>query len=390
MGTVDVERYTGSCLIATAIRPSKSASHKQQHARTESPQMGGEVASTTGGAHPVGLPGNDPRNWAGAPLLSMAASIRKSSGGGGGPAGSKAQLGHKHWHHHNHHPHVYLPALPAYPVHHHHQMSHLQGAPLIRVPRHPFQQPNKKPAQMRRPFVPPLPVPQPSCPPPVPNSVKQASVVSSSVVILPDSSSSSSGSDTCSVTSDEGLASGGSESSLPRIIKPRRRKKTAHHHQRPVSCITAIHDDLDVDPLTELFKSSISITGIDSTSNNSRDVTIPPPPPLSWPVQQEDDIWCSSSASQSSWNSLSPTWSSSSSSPSSSASCWPDAKVIRRPTPGALSSIAAGAGMGSSSQSAGPGLQVSSQLIASPFNGHRDIEIRFFSPPPSLYIPTSK
>ncbi len=384
MGTVDVERYTGSCLIATAIRPSKSASHKQQQARTESPQTGGEVAS----AHPVGLPGNDPRNWAGAPLLSMAASIRKSSGGGGGPTGPRAQLGHKHWHHHNHHPHVYLPALPTYPVHHHHQMSHLQGAPLIRVPRHPFQQPNKKPAQMRRPFVPPLPVPQPSCPPPVPNSVKQASVVSSSVVILPDSSSSSSGSDTCSVTSDEGLASGGSESSLPRIIKPRRRKKTAHHHQRPVSCITAIHDDQDVDPLAELFKSSISITGSDSSSTISRDdVTVPPPPPLSWPVQQEDDIWCSSSASQSSWNSLSPTWSSSSSSPSSSASCWPDAKVIRRPTPGALSSIAVGAGS-SSSQSAG--LQVSSQLIASPFNGHRDIEIRFFSPPPSLYIPTSK
>lgn len=392
MGTVDVERYTGSCLITTAVRP-KSKHRSVNASAVNSSSPSGSVTSEQqmpGDAVPVVvvppgspglpatavLPGNDPRNWAGAPLLSMAASIRKTGNSKHHqqqPLGGKHQQnwGHHHQQHHHHGP-VYLPAG--------FHASHLQGAPLIRVPRQPYQG-HKKQQASRRPYVsgPVTSVPALTPPPPPlvsPHQMQPAkapTVVVSEVADHLDSASSLASSDSCSVTSDEGLASGGSESSLPRIIKPRRRKKTHHHNGNGGSSSKAplyhepLMSDLDAllsnggDPLADLFRSCVDVR--DSAAAESSTA----PAPLSWPAQE--DIWGSSS-----WHSLSPTWSSSG---SSSASYWPDHRVIRRPTASAGSTLASSTEMASASPFAG--LQVSSQLIASPFNGHRDIEIRFFS-----------
>lgn len=374
MGTVDVERYTGPCLITTAVRPKPK------------PRPGDCVSESIDKHvhHHHPLPLNDPRNWAGAPLLSMAASIRKPKTGGV----------NKSWHPP---PPVYLPApmmhpstsLDVYAPH----TSHLQGAPLIRVPR---QQPMV--FQHKKNIIPPVVTKRPPfvTPPPMPLPIPSVVEMTSPETV--DSSSSSSGcpsSDTCSVTSDEGLASGGSESSLPRIIKPRRRrKKETQRANKPLSSVESSSalselDDLlsnQGDPLAELFRHSLatnpaSPNGGSSTTTDSSSTTGDAPscltPPY-WPgSQSEEDIWSSSC-----WHSLSPVWSPSGSSDMSSptstkSSCWPDQRVIRRPSienPNFMPDQPTDSLLHS-----GPFLQVSSQLIASPFNGHRDIEIRFFS-----------
>lgn len=292
MGTVDVERYTGPCLITTAVRPKAKNKSADPDAR---------------------LPANDPRNWAGAPLLSMAASIRKP------------KSGQKNWP-----PPVFLPTVihSGVPDHLTAAASHLQGAPLIRVPRYQ----NKKNA--RRPFV---------TNPPTQTTQR------------PEAPSS----DSCSVTSDEGLASGGSDTSLPRSVKPKRRnKKMPKEHGKKNLDL----DDLIAnqgDRLAELLRNSLS----EPPPNESA------PPPL-W-TSTEEVIWSSSSSSSGCWTS--PVWSAGHS-PSSS---WPDKRVIRRPEGSSPSSDS------NSWNWDGNQLQVSSQLIASPFNGHRDIEIRFFSAGPT-------
>lgn len=310
MGTVDVERYTGPCLITTAVRPKPkprpSVANNDSSSALTSSSNGADcdnkhVSSGAGGGggsnggpishhhqhHYPQLPINDPRNWAGAPLLSMAASIRKTKNGGGnngagcGGGGGGGGGVNKNWHP----PPVYLPApimhpataMEGYAPH----SSHLQGAPLIRVPRQQQQQQQQQsfhkknnnmpvvvhgPSSMaavsaRRPLVyhqPTMLTPTPVTPPsplPVAALLGQQSTGLQSTVVTPmemtsengDAGSSSgcpsSSSDTCSVTSDEGLASGGSDSSLPRIIKPRKRRKKPgqesssllfhhHHHQR--------------------------------------------------------------------------------------------------------------------------------------------------------------
>lgn len=394
MGTVDVERYTGPCLITTAVRP-KAVSNKIRPTQNEAGDRTPPPPPTTTAAvvMPVVLQGNNDamRNWAGAPLLSMAASIRKC----GGPGKSQQ----KSWLPPTQPPpppSVYLPAYAA----------HLQGAPLIRVPRHSYQptqkraqqqhqqQPPLPPAHLRRPYVPPPPPLKP--PTPLPASLaREAQSPSSCSSSSSSSASSTSSSDTCSVTSDEGLASGGSESSLPRIIKPRRRKKHPHQQttiSRPSVCKSRNEPDLSDldallsdqgDPLAELFRASASI----ACSTTETTIGVVGPSPICWPAQQEDDIWGSSP----SWHSLSPTWSSSSG--SSSVSSWPvdqQQSIIRQPVgpppPFSLHSVPPPLQTSpppppSSGLIAEPaaGLQVSSQLIASPFNGHRDIEIRFFS-----------
>lgn len=301
MGTVDVERYTGPCLITTAVRPkSKSKTNAAMS----------EPASEV--RHPIAA--NDPRNWAGAPLLSMAASIRKPKNG------------QKSWP-----PPVFLPTVihAGVPDHLTAAASHLQGAPLIRVPRYRNKNGNKV---RRAPFV----ASPPAQSAPAPSS------------------------DSCSVTSDEGLASAGSDSSLPRLTKPKRRNKKTQKEQSR----TAKNVDLDDlianqgDRLAEMLRNSMS----EMPSGQSTT-----PPPL-WST--EEDIW--SSGSSGCWTS--PVWSSGHS-PASSTASWPleDKRVIRRPE-GSPSS-----GSSHSWNWDGNQLQVSSQLIASPFNGHRDIEIRFFS-----------
>lgn len=355
---------------------------------------------------------NDPRNWAGAPLLSMAASIRKTKSGGM----------NKSWHP----PPVYLPA-PMHPVPMHPatsmegyapHTSHLQGAPLIRVPR---QQPmsfhkknlsvvhgpsvvSRRPPYLNSSMTPTSLAPTPS-PLPIPSAPEMTSVENGDG----GSSSGCPSSDTCSVTSDEGLASGGSESSLPRIIKPRRRRKKGGQESQRIKGPTVSEssstlselDDLlsnQGDSLAELFRHSLANPSSTATSTTDSSTADNAPscmtPPL-WPGQSsgEDDIWSSGC-----WHSLSPVWSTSGSSgPSpSSASYWPDQRVIRRPDRAIQSSSSSSSTSSVTNilesayipeqvndsqlhHESGHYLQVSSQLIASPFNGHRDIEIRFFS-----------
>lgn len=326
MGTVDVDRFTGSCLITTAVRPKSKSKTSATMSDPSSP-----------------LAANDPRNWAGAPLLSMAASIRKPKNG------------QKTWP-----PPVFLPTVihAGVPDHLTAAASHLQGAPLIRVPRYP----NKKTGR-RAPFV--------ANPP----------AQSASVGVRTDAPSSS---DSCSVTSDEGLASGGSDTSLPRLVKPKRRNKKAAKDQTLGAKVTKSSacelDDLIAnqgDRLAELLRNSLNEPAAVQSTTAS-------PPPL-W-TSNEDDIWSSSPGGC--WTS--PVWSTGHS-PSSS---WPleDKRVIRRPEG---SAVIGDANVRADSWNwDGNQLQVSSQLIASPFNGHRDIEIRFFSsssppPPPSSSSPSS-
>ena len=515
MGTVDVERYTGPCLITTAVRPKpKPRPGVANDSSTSSNSNGGldcdnkhvsSSSSSNGGLHHhhhyPQLPINDPRNWAGAPLLSMAASIRKTKNGGGGNNIGVGGCGggggvNKNWHP----PPVYLPApmmhpatsMEGYAPH----SSHLQGAPLIRVPRQQQQQQqsfHKKNNNMpvvvhgptiavsaRRPLVyhhPTMPPTTTTPPSPLPAALMQSTLSTVTPIEMTSengdagSSCPSSSSDTCRVTSDEGLASGGSDSSLPRIIKPRKRRKKPgqeslllhHHHQRVAkglvnggisqdltgsSTLSELDDLLSNqgDSLAELFrhtslsanssiKTSSSSSSSSSSSTSSSAVTsssdnciLPSAqsPPL-WPGQScgEEDIWSSGC-----WHSLSPVWSpsgSSSGNPSpSSSSCWPDQRVIRRPDRQRMSQFQQPpppvsyldlpssflSGMPELMQQQhkqqpdhlyeekhrhsllgndlqlhlespppplGHYLQVSSQLIASPFNGHRDIEIRFFS-----------
>jgi len=243
MGTVDVERYTGSCLFTNAVRP------KPKRGATDE----------------LKLSKNDPRNWAGAPLVSMAASIRKG-------AKSKNCVGSNvNWH-----PSVYL-----------------QGAPLIRVPR--------TNAAAHLPMVPHPP--RPVGPIPALDGLEGSSSISS---------------DSCSVSSEEGLASGGSETCLPRIIKPRKRRKKERklaflQQQQQQSTLAAGVDLLanQGDPLAQLFHSA----SLDPAPLAPVDCMTPPP---LWPGL-DDDIW------NSAWHparpsSLSPSWSSG----SSRSSYWPD------------------------------------------------------------------
>ena len=80
---MDVERYTGSCLISTALRPKAKLVQQQQQQRGV--DVGGASAA---GAGAYGH--SDARNWAGVPLVSMAASIRKGGAGGGTGKGGGA------------------------------------------------------------------------------------------------------------------------------------------------------------------------------------------------------------------------------------------------------------------------------------------------------------
>lgn len=410
MGTVDVERYTGPCLITTAVRP-KPKPRPGVNSNLDSVTVtDSDKHVSSGHLHhqQQQLPMNDPRNWAGAPLLSMAASIRKTKSGGM----------NKSWHP----PPVYLPApmhpMECYTPH----TSHLQGAPLIRVPR---QQPmsfhkknlsvpvvhgpsvvSRRPPYLNSSMTPTSLAPTHPIATPSPLAIPSVAEMTSLENGDGGSSSGCPSSDTCSVTSDEGLASGGSESSLPRIIKPRkRRKKGGQESQRikgpTVSESSSTLSELDDllsnqgDSLAELFRHSLanpsSTTAATSTTDSSTADTTPScmNPPL-WPGQSsgEDDIWSSGC-----WHSLSPVWSTSGSNgPSpSSASYWPDQRVIRRPDRAIQSSSVTNIlespyipEQVNDSQltlhhESGHYLQVSSQLIASPFNGHRDIEIRFFS-----------
>ena len=410
MGTVDVERYTGPCLITTAVRPKPKP--RPGVSAESMPDCDKHVSS---GLHHQQqqqhhqLPMNDPRNWAGAPLLSMAATIRKTKTGGM----------NKSWHP----PPVYLPApmmhpatsMDGYAAH----TSHLQGAPLIRVPRQqqPLSSFHKKNLSVHGPAVvsrrgPPCYLAPTTSMPPTPSPLPLPSAPEMTSAETGDASSSSGcpSSDTCSVTSDEGLASGGSESSLPRIIKPRKRRKKGQESQRTKgltgsessSALSELDDLLSNqgDSLAELFRHTLSTnppstTSSSSTADSSAETPNCLTPPL-WPGQSagEEDIWSSGC-----WHSMSPVWSPSGSSgpspSSSSSSCWPDQRVIRRPDrvyqrpyvnvmteppPPFLAEPM----MPNDSQllhhgESGHFLQVSSQLIASPFNGHRDIEIRFFS-----------
>jgi len=304
MGTVDVERYTGSCLFTSAVRPK--------------PKRGAATAATDESK----LSKNDPRNWAGAPLVSMAASIRK------GAKSRNCAGSNVNWY-----PSVYL-----------------QGAPLIRVPR--TSAPAPPPAV-------PHP-PRPLAPIPTLDGLDGSSGISS---------------DSCSVTSDEGLASGGSETCLPRIIKPRKRRKKERklaflqqqqqqqQQQQPQqqSIATSGVDLLanQGDPLAQLFHSAT----LDPAPLTSLDCMTPPP---LWPGL-DDDIW------NSAWyparpSSLSPSWSSGS---SSRSSYWPD--------PAGSGSASYDANPVACEPLASSGcLEVSSQIMTSPY-GHRDIEIRFFS-----------
>ena len=177
MGTVDVERYTGPCLISTAVRG------KAKRLTTES----------GAGSENVMAP-NDPRNWAGVPLVSMAASIRKN------PRPKKDASRNQHWRPAFQPPEAFAP-LPCNP-------HSLQGAPLIRVPRPPGDR--KNPVPRRNPTPQAFAVNPPTIPPPLEAMTGGSCGVSSS--------------DCSSVTSDEASA-GSSESSLPRIIKPRKRRK---------------------------------------------------------------------------------------------------------------------------------------------------------------------
>ena len=446
MGTVDVDRYTGSCLITTAVRP-KPKSQQQQQTQCKAVQD----AQLATGVGPSSLPldsaaasvGNktatmmmtqDPRNWAGAPLLSMAASIRKTKQNGPnagvhpGTSVSKSWHPHHPHHHQQHHLHspVYLPAAILHHPHHQHPTeafaaSHLQGAPLIRLPRQQYKQQqqqqqvfqlNKRPAVLiqaqqlphqhqqrppgvRRPFALPIISPPPTGVIVAPRSSEDSRSAASSPSSTTSSSGGSSISDTCSITSDEGLASGGSESSLPRIIKSRRRHKkkkqqlqpqskssttttpptTKQQQQSHESCALA-----ELDQLTELFRSCASLSTTTTPSTPQQPSPLCFTPPL-WP--QQGDIWSSppSCTSTSSITSAS----------SSSSSCWPDQRVIRRPNrafinTNALAEVSHSPDLHDQEQYqqhqqavSAQQLHVSSQLIASPFNGHRDIEIRFFS-----------
>lgn len=428
MGTVDVERYTGPCLITTAVRPKpkpRPGVNVDSSNINESVDPTKHVSSGHHHHHHHQLPVNDPRNWAGAPLLSMAASIRKTKSGASG-AGASGGL-NKSWHP----PPVYLPApmmhpatsMEGYAPH----TSHLQGAPLIRVPRHQSMStfhkknvsvhgPSSSVASRRPPYLNASSM-TPTCLAPTPSPLPIPSVTEMTSVENVDGGSSSGcpSSDTCSVTSDEGLASAGSESSLPRIIKPRRRRKKNQESLRTKGLTTSESssalselDDLlsnQGDPLAELFRHSLINPSTSSCSMSSAGLTTDKLTAETslWPERSsgEDDIWSSNC-----WHSLSPVWSPSGSSggpsPSSSASYWPDQRVIRRPdrtfqsysTSSSVSSTSTATAQLESTyfpeqvndsqlhhavQSGQHYLQVSSQLIASPFNGHRDIEIRFFS-----------
>lgn len=454
MGTVDVERYTGPCLITTAVRPkpkSRPSANDSTPNDTSLDKQHGPAATTHHHQHQHPLPINDPRNWAGAPLLSMSATIRKSKPG----------AMNKNWHP----PPVYLPVAPmmhpaapmdAFASH----TSHLQGAPLIRVPRHqtmPFHKKNlslssahvpsvasrrhhhlHQQQQQQHHYVSPSLTPIVVCTPPsslvhsIPSGPEMTSGGGNGGGEIGDGGSSSSGcpssSDTCSVTSDEGLASGGSESSLPRIIKPRRRRKKisqdSHRTSKngivvePTSCekssssssssSSSAFSELDDllcnqgDPLAELFRHSLSHSGSAGGSSGATETQPSCPTPPLWPTKSagdDDNIWSSGC-----WHSPSPVWSpaggsSDGQSPTSSnASHWPDQRVIRRPVrlfkpsssaadmePPTKTTYPAlpehfGSAMDSPLQhESSQYLNISSQLIASPFNGHRDIEIRFFS-----------
>nr|CAG4644806.1 EOG090X06K5 [Leptodora kindtii] len=205
MGTVDVERYTGSCLISTALRPKAKLVQQQQQQRGV--DVGGASAA---GAGAYGH--SDARNWAGVPLVSMAASIRKGGAGGGtgkgGGAGDWRGGGVRRY----------------------------QGAPLIRAPAAPANKNGAKKMERRAPAA-VVAVGSGLICAPVPCSGAPGGGVGGVCSESPESldgggggdgvssSAASSSSDCYSVTSDEGLASGGSESSLPRIIKARKRRR---------------------------------------------------------------------------------------------------------------------------------------------------------------------
>ena len=416
MGTVDLDRYTGSCLITTAVRP-RPKSQQAQCKTVQEAQLSTSAVATalpldsTSSNKPTVMMTQDPRNWAGAPLLSMAASIRKTKQNPG-------ISGNKSWHSHQHH-HLHTPVYHHIPggailPHHPHPVEayaaacHLQGAPLIRIPRqqqqqhfkqHPLPfQPNKRlgslpvqqllqqpqqqrPSGVRRPFALPIVPPPPTgLIVPARSTEDGRSAASSPSSTSSSSSGSISISDTCSITSDEGLASGGSESSLPRIIKSRRRHKKKKQQLQPQqkSTTTAMPSQqqlqspecalAELDQLTELFRSCASLSTTLPSPSTQQPVPLCLTPPL-WP--QQGDIWSSPSCA-----------STSSSPPSSSlSSCWPDQRVIRRPNRAFINSnaLAPVSQSPEQQQSNSAQLHVSSQLIASPFNGHRDIEIRFFS-----------
>ena len=357
---MDVERYTGSCLISTALRPKAKLVQQQQQQRGV--DVGGASAA---GAGAYGH--SDARNWAGVPLVSMAASIRKGGAGGGtgkgGGAGDWRGGGVRRY----------------------------QGAPLIRAPAAPANKNGAKKMERRAPVA-VVAVGSGLICAPVPCSGAPGGGVGGVCSESPESldgggggdgvssSAASSSSDCYSVTSDEGLASGGSESSLPRIIKARKRRRkdaAAARRRGSSSCGGGGTSTCSSESGDAGVMLAESLLQLNLNSNQSADQWV------------RRDIWTTAAAAPTT------TWTGA---PASAwinvvndkcrSSCWPklqqqdstvavaqstpaSAAVDLSKTPQLVVPPANCAGVFSS-------LEVSSEIITSPY-GHRDIEIRFFS-----------
>ena len=392
MGSVDVDRYTGSCLISTAIRgkfvvkrsdekcdadSSNVVTYRQLKARNVA-----AAATTTTTTTPALAP-NDPRNWAGVPLVSMAASIRKS-----GPANKNKTTHYNQANNcsrpvsiHGHNWRVSHAAAAAEAASIYNMdaaaaaaaaggngfiagslasMQHsLQGAPLIRVPRGPINKLNGFLKKRHSDFVVMAPIYQHHqhqqqqqqfqqhlqqqqhqqhqqnhhTPAASSHQTHYASHHSTSFAELcdsPDGSSSCSlSSDSLSVTSDEGPASAGSETNLPRIIKPRKRRKKERGKSALLQPQAAsVAPRLDSPIAADYLNMGMGSQEDDLNANEDDDplahfsrLTIAPGSLNCWPILDDDGGW------NSVWNpAVSPSWSTSSSQVSSrsSASCWPD------------------------------------------------------------------